>query len=193
MAIEGSSKLDLPSWYTNPDRWNYVTITKVPFQPQRFFCRQIPAKVTHKLDVKDGKGADGATLNHNGVRPSQVPITLQIWTGTDEKRWAQFYPVINPKLNAKGRVLVTLEFPTLDRAKIRDVYVYDIQEQLGMDGILEVKLESLEYLAPKKVDASKPLKKTGDIRKPNAFEGATASNSNDVRTAVPSPAKETKL
>ncbi len=192
MADDGLTRLDLPSWYTNPDRWDFIEITKVPFAPQKFRCRSIPAKVTHKLDVKEGKGADGATLNHNGIRPSQVPVTLLIYTGADERRWRQFYPIINPKLNPKGRVLCTFSYPTLDEAKIRDVYVWDIAAELKDNGVLEVRLEALEHL-PKKDVPTKPQKKQGDIRKPNAFEGTTAKDSNDVRSKVPSPAKETKL
>lgn len=192
MAIDGAVKLDLPSWYTAPARHDYVEITKVPYQPQKFFCLPVQAKVTHKLDVKEGKGADGATLNHQGIRPSRVTLVLRLWTKTDEDRWNAFYPVVNPKTNPQGRVLAVISYPTTDRAKIRDVYIYDISEELRQDGILEVRLECLEHL-PKKTVPTTKTKKTGDIRRPNAFDKAKATNSNDVRTSVPDPAKDTKI
>ena len=183
-------KLDLPSWYTGASRtWNTVKFRIGLFEEESFFCRPIAAQVTHKIDVKEGKGKDGATLNHQGISPSRVNITLGIWTGKDEGRWNRFYPKINPKQNPQGRVVVGIENPTLARAGITSVYVYDIKELLG-DGVLEVQLQCIEWLAPKKVTTAKQ-KKPGAMARANALdEGA---NSNDVRTAVTDPAKDVKI
>lgn len=189
-------RLDLPSWalghpdHPGANRWNYMRLT-VNGTTEAFWCRSVRAPVTHKLDVKPAKGKDGAKLTNQGIMPSRLTILLWIWTGTDEMAWAQFYPLINPKFNPKGRVIADLKHPLTQRAKISSVWVYDVEEgmpgQCGVPGVVEIKLEAVEYLEGLEKVTVTAKKRPGELRRPNAFDAT------DVRQTVPNPAKETAI
>lgn len=186
---ESMSALDLPSWYKDPRSWQQVQFT-INGQSATFFSWPPPgAKVSHKLDVKDPRGKDGATLTHVGVQPSRVQIELLIWTGSDEKRWNEFYPTINPKMNPSGRVRAQVSYPSLARAKIGDLLIYDVEERLGerIPGALTVKIEALEARRGKDNVTTTP-KKPGSLKRPNAFDQPT-----DIRQTADDPAKETAI
>lgn len=193
---ESFPRLDLPSWSQgHPDhpgntRHNYCRFT-VNGTLEAFWCRSIRAPIAHRLDVKPSKGRDGAKITDQGVMPARVTILLWIWTGTDELAWNQFYPLLNPKLNPKGRVLAKVQHPILQRAKISSIWIYDIEEGMpgacGVSGVVEIKLEAIEYLESKGKVTTTPKKAPGELRRPNAFDAT------DVRQTVPSPAKETSI
>jgi hypothetical protein len=77
-----------------------------------------------KLDVKNAKGSDGATITDDGADPETIEIQVIIWNAEQwTKFWTEVAPLVNPN-NTKGKLApVDVSHPVLYIVGVKRAYV----------------------------------------------------------------------
>ena len=69
----------------NPQAWDHITVSGV--NSPLLKDGKIDSKREYKWDVKEGKGAKGATETFVGVPPAKINCTFVLWTPKDFATW----------------------------------------------------------------------------------------------------------
>jgi hypothetical protein len=115
-----------------------------------------------KLDIKNAKGADGATISHNGYEPAKLDVLLTLATPQDWSLFQQVLPLIKPKLGKLPSQPLAFSHPSTDPYGIDKVIVESvgIPKKGKVPGTREVHIKLVQWAPSKKTGA---LKKGGII------------------------------
>lgn len=111
----------IPPWPGNtPDLMDQFTISGVVVPGLVTFAGELG----RKLDKKNAKGSDGATITDDGADPEAIDLQVVMWT---EEQWriycTQLLPLINPN-NTKGKLKpVDVSHPILALIGVKRAYV----------------------------------------------------------------------
>jgi hypothetical protein len=108
----------VPFWRDQPRIYDRVVIAGYELPG---IC-SVDAEHRRKLDKKNAKGEDGATITDDGEDQAPVEVRVELYTLEDWNRFQQVVPHINPKGPGK-RVGVSIDYPTLALFGITTIYV----------------------------------------------------------------------
>jgi hypothetical protein len=113
---------------------------------------------SRKIDIKNAKGADGATITHNGYEPAKFTFKLTIADPIDWAMFQQVLPLIQPKLGKPPSVPLRCEYPGLAAYGIDRVIVEKVSlpKKGNVSGTREIAIHLVQWVPqPKKAKAMK--------------------------------------
>jgi len=112
--------------------------------------------IKRKLDVKNPKGAAGASLKDEGDELSRFDVTLKLWTDAQKDEFEALLPTIHPRRKGGPRSPLDIYHPSTEMLGIRQIYIEQIPipKQNKREGTIEVELKCIEW-----VPAPKPINK----------------------------------
>lgn len=144
----------IPHWDEAPELYDTCTLAGLTLPG----IVKIAGSMTRKLDKKNAKGADGATITDDGANAAEIELALVMWTAAHWEAYQAMVPLINP-LAQKGKLSpVDIVHPVLALHGVKSVYVEDVSlPQAGsIPQTREVKIKVVEWRpAPKKPKKSK--------------------------------------
>jgi hypothetical protein len=147
---------------------------------------KVLVKTRKRFDVKKKKGSDGAGLTFTGYDPSDVNITLRVWTPIHLDTLQSLMPMLKAKSTTAAGAQATaaelaldISHPALALIAIHSVVVVGVSGLVDVEpkGVKQMEIACLEYVPPAKGDNSATTKKSQN------FTNSTAIN-------VPAAAKE---
>jgi hypothetical protein len=123
-------------------------------------------QVSRKLDIKNAKGMDGATITHNGYEPGRLTFKLVMCRPIEWELYQQVLPLIAPKLGKPPSAPLRCEHPAAAAYGIDQVIVekVTVPKKGSVFGTKEVTISLVQWLPqPKK---AKGMKKGGPIDLP---------------------------
>ena len=130
-------------------------------------CRISGKGVEHEIDIKKKPGQDGAKFTDLGRTIARVTITVVLTCQADWDLFETFVPALQA-LGKTGKLLpLVVRSPQLNILGIKSLYVtcVSIPEPGSARGTFEVKLDCLEYRAPKAaVGPATPSKDVNNFR-----------------------------
>ena len=124
---------------------------------------QVTGANGRKLDVKQSKGVDGATITDNGSEPEEINLVLTMWTRDQWKAFQAIVPKINPS-NVKGKMVPKdIVHPVLNLFSIRRVYITKIvlPQPSRLKGAMEVTISCKGW----RPEPKNPVSKTSTAKK----------------------------
>ena len=117
--------------------------------------------VVRKIDVKKGKGNDGATIKDEGNELAKLTITLTIYNETDWQLLQTLLPKIHPRQTGGPRQPIEIIHPKAALLGIKYIYVTSVPfpDFNKKDQILTLTIEAIEF-APAPRAAKKAAGKT---------------------------------
>ena len=129
LGLDLTSK-GVPFWGDDPGTWDSVEIAGVELPG----LAEVDGDVEMRVDLKETPGAKGAKHTLLGWKPSQVTITLRIWTAEQLALWVSIAKQLRP-LVAKGGT---------NQPKPVDIY----HPNLEIFGIYQVTITKIGFLRP---------------------------------------------
>lgn len=158
----------VPWPFDAPELYDQITIAGAVFK-----CLTIPSgELSCKLDVKNPKGADGATITDDGTEAESGEIQITMWNRDQWKDYIRILPSIAPNAVKGTRQPVDIAHPMLNLHGISRVYIekMTIPVRGATKGTLEFRLRYRGWRpAPKTPEKSKT--KTDDSSKAHTSIG----------------------
>lgn len=147
----------VPYWDTPPealypsdpngfDPWDTIY-----FAGKRFpGIARVRTKKSRRVDVKEPRGQDGATMTSTGYKPAEIDITLSIWTQDQLSQLQKQMQIILPAAGAKGTITaVTVYYPALAVLGIGSIFIFDVDalEPSSPKGMWSMKIHCREWAA----------------------------------------------
>lgn len=129
LGLDLSSK-GVPFWGDDPGAWDAITIAGVRLPG----IAEVDGDVELRVDLKETPGAKGAKHSLLGWKPSQVTVTVRVWTADQLELWAAIAKQLRP-LIAKGGT---------NQPKPVDIY----HPNLEIFGIHQVTVTKIGFLKP---------------------------------------------
>ena len=136
-----------------PDLYDQITIAGVTLRGLVRFTGELG----RKLDVKNAKGADGATITDDGADPETIEIEYTMWTREQWFAWQQFVPIVNPAAQ-KGKLKpVDVDHPIFALHGIKSIYVEKlaVPTQGRLAGTLQTRIRAIGWRPEPKSTTSK--------------------------------------
>jgi hypothetical protein len=114
--------------------------------------------VSRKIDIKNAKGQDGATITHNGYEPAKPSFKLTLAGPAQWSLYEQILPLIAPKLGKPPSAPLRCEHPALAVHGIDQVLVEKVSllKAGQVPGTKEVTISLVQWVPqPKKAKAMK--------------------------------------
>lgn len=113
---------------------------------------EVSAKAQRKKDTKSGAGTDGGTTTTTGYQPTEVSLSVSIWT---PEQWAVWQPMMArlwPRVGKGQPQVHTIYHPDLAILGISQVVVLSLStpENGSVKGERVFKLNLIEYVAPQR-------------------------------------------
>lgn len=122
---------------------------------------EVEGEVARKVDIKEQKDRDGATIKDQGYSNADVTLIGTISTLDDWETLDKALKEIHPRRKGAAREPLAVVHPALAILGINNVYVLGIgAPQLNADGIVSVRIRCLEWLPASKATGKskgKPL------------------------------------
>jgi hypothetical protein len=122
---------------------------------------EVEGEAARSIDIKKGKGVDGARVRDHGYTNAEITLVGRIATKEDFDKLKAALKQIHPRRKGAARDPLTVVHPALDTLGVNAVYVTAIDApKLGQDGIVETRIKCLEWLPqpkPTKKHQQKPL------------------------------------
>jgi len=150
----------IPHWTAAPHLYDTCTLAGIKLPG----IVRIAGTLSRKLDKKNAKGADGATITDDGANAAEIELALIMWTEYHWEQYQEILPIINP-VTHKGKLSpVDVVHPVLALHGINSVYVEEVS--LPQDGSIpqtrEVKIKITEWRpapkVPKKSTSTTPTR-----------------------------------
>lgn len=109
---------DIPFWKDLPQAYDHPVIAGYELPG----VARISAELRRKLDKKNAKGIDGATITDDGEDQAPIEITVRLYNREHWQRFQALVPLINPKGSGK-KTAVSIDYPTLALFGINLMYV----------------------------------------------------------------------
>lgn len=112
-------------------------------------CEISGAGVSRKVDVKKGKGEDGATIKDEGYDLARLSITITIY---DEEDWVQLQrllPTVHPKRKGGTRTPISIVNPQCNLLGVSSIYIDKIsipKKPKSGDGLVELEMSAIEWV-----------------------------------------------
>jgi hypothetical protein len=165
----------IPHWDEAPDLYDTCTIAGVALPG----LVKIAGTLSRKLDKKNAKGADGATITDDGANAAEIELSVIMWDAGQWTAYQELLPLINP-IQTKGKLSpVDVVHPVLALHGIRSVYVEEVTlPQAGnIPQTREFKIKLVEWRpAPKTPKPSKSVTPTKALNNPLDLVYLTSSN-----------------
>ncbi len=156
----------LPYWEDAPDVWDTVRIAGQDLPGNA----KVSGDVVRKLDKKNAKGVDGATITDDGADPTEIEIEIVLATREHWVAYQRVLPSIDPNLGKSKATAVDIVHPALALHQIRSVYVERVSIPVpGSDPQTRiVRIKAVGWLPPPPPAPSKS--KTPDSAKGKASD-----------------------
>jgi len=166
----------IPFWRDEPRSWDRVVIAGVELPG---VC-DVDAELRRKLDKKNPKGIDGATITDDGEDQTPIEIQVKITTREDWTKFQSIVPYINPKGSGK-KVAVSVDYPTLALFGVNRVYIEAVRvPKFGpRRQYVTVSIRASEWRPPPKA-AKSSKSSTTDESVDGAREAKRATSQNDL-------------
>lgn len=110
----------------------------------------VRARRASRRDVRTWPGASGAQITHLGPEPSEVDITLLIWTSAQWRSWQLLKPLIYPnpgKDGKSGQQAVEVVHPALQLYGLTSLYCLEmgVPEPSSPPGARTIALKFIEF------------------------------------------------
>jgi hypothetical protein len=130
----------------DPESWNTVVLAgiKVPG------LAKVVGNVSRKLDVKNAKGVDGATVTDDGADPSKIEITILLRSRAEWASFQQLIPLLNPNVKKGTAAAIDVSYPSLSLYGIRQMYVEEMSTPVdgSVSQTKEVTIRGMGWLPP---------------------------------------------
>lgn len=144
----------IPYWMDEPEIWDTITIAGKVLPG---LC-VVDGQRGRKLDKKNAKGADGATISDDGADPTDVDIKLVLATRQQWIDYQRIVPLLDPATNKGKAKPVDVSHPALALHGINSIYIEKLSfPKPGSDRqTREVTIKATGWLpAPKSPEKSK--------------------------------------
>jgi hypothetical protein len=156
---------DIPFWATTDGAkaWDTLIISGTAAPG----LVKVSGEFSQDLEVKKPKGQSAATIRYNGNDPSDITVTLRVWTN---KQLQDLFALLVRIKTKKGESPTAFDVyhPVLALGQINSLYVkkFTFPEEGSVRGVYETRWTCLEFLPlPKKGKGKgKTSKATTDIR-----------------------------
>ena len=118
---------------------------------------------SRKVDIKEVKGSDGATITDNGYEPAKVTIDLRIRTPEELATWELVFRVIDPRRKGATSEPWSIAHPAVNMIGITSIFVQTIDVPKLSNGVLSIKLQCVEWFPGPKKQRAGAGKSTGSI------------------------------
>jgi hypothetical protein len=155
----GDYSAAIPFWLDNPQIYDTCQLGGMTLPG----LAQLTANIGRKLDVKQAKGVDGATITDNGSEVEDVQIVLTMWTRPQWSAYQQILPAIDPN-NQKGKTTPKdIVHPMVNLHGIRRVYVTKISspQPSRLKGAFEITIQCKGW----RPEPKNPVSKTNTAKK----------------------------
>lgn len=157
----------IPYWLDCPEVYDTCTLGGVMLPG----LAQVTATTGRKLDIKQAKGIDGATITDNGSEVEDVNIVLTIWTRQQWAAYQSILPAIDPN-NTKGKIAPKdIVHPITSLHNIRRVYITKVSapQPSRLKGAFEITIACKGW----RPEPKNPVSKTNTAKKSdNSKEGS---------------------
>lgn len=112
-------------------------------------CEISGAGVSRKVDVKKGKGEDGATLKDEGYDLARLSITLTIYSDGDWVELQRLLPTIHPRRKGGTRTPISIVNPQCNLLGVSSIYIDKIsipKKPKSGDGLVELEMSAIEWV-----------------------------------------------
>jgi hypothetical protein len=118
---------------------------------------EVEGEVSRKVDVKERKDEDGATIKDQGYSNADITLVGRFATKEQFEQLQKALKEIHPRRKGAARDPLSIVHPALDTLGVSTVYVLAIETpKLGDDGIVEIRIKCLEFVKPKPTVKKKP-------------------------------------
>jgi hypothetical protein len=112
-------------------------------------CEISGAGVSRKVDVKKGKGEDGATIKDEGYDLARLSITLTIYSEGDWVQLQRLLPTIHPRRKGGTRTPIEIVNPQCNLLGVSTIYIDKIsipKKPKSGDGLVELEMSAIEWV-----------------------------------------------
>lgn len=135
--------------------WDIATIAGRPVKGTAI----ITGGAERALEIKKGRGNDGATMTDAGYQPADVSVTIRGTTLDDFEFVKSLIADIHPRKKGGARSPVTIEHPAANMLGIRRLYVKRVEFPTLDNGVMTFTFHCVEWFPePKKAKPKKAVK-----------------------------------
>lgn len=127
----------------------------------------VPGAVGRRVDVKKGKGSDGARFRDQGYDPGEFSLNGELIGATDWNEMVKIAKILTPRNRGVAMEPVAVEHPAFTFLGITNVFVTKVHAPTLDGGKIRCVINVLEWL-PKPVKKKKPLNLPVSQRQANA-------------------------
>lgn len=150
--------LSLPSWITDPKRWNSATLGNIVL-PGITYLHEVGIGLRRQKSKSSGN--DYGNVLIQGLEIPDFRFELLLQTAEDERGWENVVPIFLPRKQPTQRDILAVYHPMLAYYQISACLVVDLRSRLPNAGNSMTAIIDCVAVSPIKTNATKTLSSKG--------------------------------